>query len=107
MAIPRTPITVPQAQRASTAIPGPSSSKPREQSVFPDFSSKGKKREEPEISLLSSPPPREIDGPKIKLPDPYNRKDKGKAAKQWLMRMSTYVALNARRFQNEQQAIMW
>ena len=41
------------------------------------------------------------------MPEPYDGKNKGKTAKEWLMRMSTYTAMNSHRFQNEHQAMMW
>lgn len=43
----------------------------------------------------------------MKIPDAFNGKTKGRVAKQWMMRMATYVMMNQKKFPQEQQVMMW
>lgn len=43
----------------------------------------------------------------MKVPDAFDGKIKGRVAKQWMMRMATFVAMNKRKFPEERQVMMW
>ncbi|KAG8792725.1 hypothetical protein FRC12_005069 [Ceratobasidium sp. 428] len=100
-------------QRLENRIDKLTGHREEETDAKPSGSGKGKERE-PEREPKSSdtpggdPPTRNRhSGPKVKIPDAYNGKTKGKAAKQWWVRMMVAQSLMDDKFESEHQKLLW
>ncbi|QRV82945.1 Retrotransposon-derived protein PEG10 [Ceratobasidium sp. AG-Ba] len=65
------------------------------------------KRERSPTRQSSTGPPEGYKSPKITVPDPYDGKSKGKAAKQWWTRMAICLSFMQDRFADENAEMVW
>jgi hypothetical protein len=65
------------------------------------------KREPTPVRRGTTAPPEGYRNPKITIPDPYDGKSKGKAAKQWWTRMAVCLSFMQDRFADENAEMVW